>query len=345
MRTVGGLRKASPTIAAEISAVKYPFGRSREFRPPPTPQKEQPRKAGPMEVRRKAEFTCKQEIEKCRTPKGGFTKETLAKLGIGWPPAAGWIDRLVQASGDRAVSEAGFKPEDELRERQNLTKAKKREIERELNDFYQNFRRREKERRAMQGAPSIGVDFGQGAVPNEGEKRINRKEAQILMLHLQKKSEWTAEMVEAHRRFSRDFALAQYRGINCKGFDPKVDGSSGNDGGALAVICQMQLKELEREIGRDYYMALVLFAGYGYTLSEMKAHGLGDKRVLSENVKRALQLAAVFYRCIPEAPPTKFLRGALKLIEAAKADAPTEIVLELEKEIEGTRPMPLKRKE
>lgn len=35
------------------------------------------------------------EIEAGRSPAGGFTKETLAAWGIGWPPPKGWKESLI----------------------------------------------------------------------------------------------------------------------------------------------------------------------------------------------------------------------------------------------------------
>lgn len=40
----------------------------------------------------------REEIESAKTPKGGFTKETLAQWGVTWPPQNGWIDQLVTES-------------------------------------------------------------------------------------------------------------------------------------------------------------------------------------------------------------------------------------------------------
>lgn len=37
----------------------------------------------------------KEIIMAARTPRGGFTKETLAGWGIAWPPRKGWIDELL----------------------------------------------------------------------------------------------------------------------------------------------------------------------------------------------------------------------------------------------------------
>jgi len=36
----------------------------------------------------------KEEIEALRTPKGGWTKEALARFEISWPPPKGWKKRL-----------------------------------------------------------------------------------------------------------------------------------------------------------------------------------------------------------------------------------------------------------
>jgi hypothetical protein len=36
-----------------------------------------------------------QEIEAARSPKGGWTKATLAAWGVAWPPRAGWKERLI----------------------------------------------------------------------------------------------------------------------------------------------------------------------------------------------------------------------------------------------------------
>ena len=37
----------------------------------------------------------KEEIEKYITSNGGYTKETLAKLGVDWPPKRGWKKNLI----------------------------------------------------------------------------------------------------------------------------------------------------------------------------------------------------------------------------------------------------------
>lgn len=37
----------------------------------------------------------REEIEYHRTPRGGFTKATLAMWGVPWPPPKGWLENLV----------------------------------------------------------------------------------------------------------------------------------------------------------------------------------------------------------------------------------------------------------
>ena len=36
------------------------------------------------------------EIEAARTEKGGWTRETLTRWGVSWPPPKGWKERLVR---------------------------------------------------------------------------------------------------------------------------------------------------------------------------------------------------------------------------------------------------------
>lgn len=39
----------------------------------------------------------REDIEKHRSPAGGFTKPQLAQWGVAWPPAKGWLKRLVDS--------------------------------------------------------------------------------------------------------------------------------------------------------------------------------------------------------------------------------------------------------
>jgi hypothetical protein len=51
----------------------------------------------------------KSEIEKAKTPGGGWTRKQLAQWGVPWPPPKGWKRRLVEESkwsgGDREGDE------------------------------------------------------------------------------------------------------------------------------------------------------------------------------------------------------------------------------------------------
>lgn len=38
----------------------------------------------------------REEIDAARTPKGGWTREQLAKWGVPWPPPKGWRKALEQ---------------------------------------------------------------------------------------------------------------------------------------------------------------------------------------------------------------------------------------------------------
>jgi len=37
-----------------------------------------------------------EEIDQARTEKGGWTRETLAKWGVPWPPPKGWRQALIE---------------------------------------------------------------------------------------------------------------------------------------------------------------------------------------------------------------------------------------------------------
>jgi hypothetical protein len=38
--------------------------------------------------------TIAEKIANLKTPRDGWTKESLAKLGVAWPPAKGWKKKL-----------------------------------------------------------------------------------------------------------------------------------------------------------------------------------------------------------------------------------------------------------
>lgn len=51
-----------------------------------------------------------EDIEKAKSPKGGFTKIALAKLGVPWPPPKGWKEALLAG---KTMTDAGL-PEREM---------------------------------------------------------------------------------------------------------------------------------------------------------------------------------------------------------------------------------------
>jgi len=44
------------------------------------------------------------EIERARTPAGGWTRKQLAQWGVEWPPRRGWKQRLIAQSKTRAAA-------------------------------------------------------------------------------------------------------------------------------------------------------------------------------------------------------------------------------------------------
>lgn len=42
----------------------------------------------------------REEIERHRTPNGGFTRQTLTQWGVAWPPPKGWMRALIRGSSD-----------------------------------------------------------------------------------------------------------------------------------------------------------------------------------------------------------------------------------------------------
>jgi hypothetical protein len=39
------------------------------------------------------------KIESLKTAKGGWTKASLASIGVDWPPPAGWKEKLLDGAG------------------------------------------------------------------------------------------------------------------------------------------------------------------------------------------------------------------------------------------------------
>ena len=52
----------------------------------------------------------KEEIEAAMTAKGGYTRATLAKWGVPYPPVQGWKERLINGEPQLSVqSTPGFR--------------------------------------------------------------------------------------------------------------------------------------------------------------------------------------------------------------------------------------------
>ncbi len=47
------------------------------------------------------------EIEQAKTERGGWTKETLAKWGVEWPPPKGWKKALIHKAKPAALGSDG----------------------------------------------------------------------------------------------------------------------------------------------------------------------------------------------------------------------------------------------
>lgn len=45
----------------------------------------------------------KEEIEAAMTSKGGYTRATLAKWGVPWPPVNGWKERLINGESQQSI--------------------------------------------------------------------------------------------------------------------------------------------------------------------------------------------------------------------------------------------------
>lgn len=59
------------------------------------------------------------EIEAARTPRGGWTRETLAGWGVPWPPPRGWLKAL--AGGESIPHRSPLSAAQEARVREIIT--------------------------------------------------------------------------------------------------------------------------------------------------------------------------------------------------------------------------------
>lgn len=55
------------------------------------------------EAREVRKALTRETIMAAQTPAGGWTKETLSGWGVAWPPASGWIDRLLNPETQEAT--------------------------------------------------------------------------------------------------------------------------------------------------------------------------------------------------------------------------------------------------
>lgn len=61
------------------------------------------------------------EIEAERTPKGGFTRETLRAWGVPWPPPKGWLRALKSGERIPTVPRGALTKAQEARVREIIT--------------------------------------------------------------------------------------------------------------------------------------------------------------------------------------------------------------------------------
>lgn len=41
-------------------------------------------------------YTIEEFLDSLKTPRGGYTRDTLAQLGVSWPPKKGWKSELIK---------------------------------------------------------------------------------------------------------------------------------------------------------------------------------------------------------------------------------------------------------
>ncbi len=198
--------------------------------------------------------------------------------------------------------------------RQTTTKwAEEREAEKKVVKA----RRKDKHKRKLQDIQNLKVTPTEG-INSEGKRiRVDAVAGRLMVEHKRNPREWTREMIAAGQRFEKEFNAANFDGLSCVGFDPRVDGA-GEAKPPTAVVAQSGLVDLEGVIGGEAFAALVLFIGYGMTITEMSKSGCGQKRVVGERVRNALQSAAGFYNKSNNLPKSTFMKAAQKIIDGMK---------------------------
>ena len=97
--------RAAALASLDANPVDQPTSNIRPHQPPPLPLT---RKPSPR------------EIEDARTPRGGWSRKTLAHWGVAWPPKKGWRQRLEDAwrrkhpAGPQTIRHPTIPPDDDL---------------------------------------------------------------------------------------------------------------------------------------------------------------------------------------------------------------------------------------
>lgn len=117
--------------------------------------------------------------------------------------------------------------------------------------------------------------------------------------------------VEAAERFGRDFELAEFSGLRCKGFEPGVDGSKSHSIHLAQQDARIRLTQVKAALGdRDY--ALVCAVVIGFSVRAIHAAGGEQHRVVSNEIKIAFNKLAGFYGGKPRKDRTlKALEGLI----------------------------------
>jgi hypothetical protein len=140
----------------------------------------------------------------------------------------------------------------------------------------------------------------------------------ILRLCCTTPQRWSKPLADAALRFSKDYDLSEFRGMQAMGLEPRVDVSGVREpDAAVGVVARHRLRALCDQIGDDYYGIMVLCCGIGLTFSDLKAQGIGDKRSLSDLLNTALRKAAAFYTGGRHVPKSTFLEKAANMLAIA----------------------------
>lgn len=117
--------------------------------------------------------------------------------------------------------------------------------------------------------------------------------------------------VAAAERFGRDFELAEFSGLRCKGFEPGVDGSKSHSVHLAQQDARIRLSQVKTALGeRDY--ALVVAVILGFSVRTIHAAGGEQHKVVSDEIKVAFNKLVGFYGGKPRKDRTlKTLEGLI----------------------------------